>query len=57
MSSIELEQLRKVPKVIVVAGGAEKAEAILGALRGGYVDILITDEAAAPATIDLMENI
>jgi DNA-binding transcriptional regulator LsrR (DeoR family) len=44
---IELEQLRQVPRVIAVAGGAGKAEAILGALRGGYVDVLVTDEAAA----------
>jgi len=33
--------------VIAVAGGQEKAGAILGALRGNYLDVLITDEAAA----------
>jgi DNA-binding transcriptional regulator LsrR (DeoR family) len=44
---VELEQLRQAPKVIAVAGGADKARSILGALRGGYVDVLITDEAAA----------
>jgi deoxyribonucleoside regulator len=44
---IELEQLRRLPRVIAVAGGEAKAEAILGALRGGYVNVLVTDEAAA----------
>jgi len=34
-------------KVIAVAGGLEKSKAILGALRGHFVDILITDEACA----------
>lgn len=54
--SVELDQLRDTPKVIAVTGGAEKAEAILGALRGGYVDVLVTDEAAARAMIRLAEK-
>ena len=38
----------KVPgKTIAVAGGLEKTKAIVGALRGRLVDILITDEACA----------
>lgn len=39
-------------KVIAVAGGIEKAKAILGALRGRLVDILITDEACAKILIN-----
>lgn len=31
-------------KLIVVAGGLQKASSILGALRGGYIDTLISDE-------------
>ncbi len=54
--SVELEQLRRTPKVIAVAGGAEKAAAILGAVRGGYIDLLVTDEAAARAILDLVES-
>jgi DNA-binding transcriptional regulator LsrR (DeoR family) len=33
--------------VIGIAGGLNKVEAILGALRGGYIKILITDELTA----------
>lgn len=44
---IGLEQLRSIPRVIGIAGGADKVEAILGALRGRYINTLITDEAAA----------
>jgi DNA-binding transcriptional regulator LsrR (DeoR family) len=40
---IDLDTLRSIPTVIAVAGGVAKARAILAALRGGYVDILITD--------------
>ncbi len=44
---IELQDLRRVPWVVAVAAGGEKAGAILGALRGRYVNVLITDEATA----------
>lgn len=45
--SIGIQALRNIETVIAVAGGQEKAGAILGALRGNYLDVLITDEAAA----------
>lgn len=45
--AIRLEELRAIPDVILVAGGAEKVAAILGALRGGYVKTLITDATTA----------
>jgi DNA-binding transcriptional regulator LsrR (DeoR family) len=44
---IELGALRRVGCVIGVAGGEAKAEAILGALRGGHLKVLVTDSAAA----------
>ncbi|QXD15379.1 sugar-binding transcriptional regulator [Rhodocaloribacter litoris] len=40
---ITLEELKAVPRVVGVAGGAEKVEAILGALRGRLINVLITD--------------
>lgn len=45
--AIGVEQLRAVPMVVAVAGGAAKARAIAGALATGVVDVLITDQAAA----------
>ena len=35
------------PNVIGLAAGADKIEAIRAVLRGGYLDILITDEPTA----------
>ncbi len=32
--------------VVGVAGGGRKAVAILGALRGGFLDVLVTDSTA-----------
>ena len=48
---ITLEALRAVPRVIAVAGGLRKVPALLGALRGGFVDVLVTDQFTA-ARID-----
>jgi DNA-binding transcriptional regulator LsrR (DeoR family) len=49
--AIELTRLRGVRNVIAVAGGTAKAAAILGALRGGYIGSLVTDELAARAIL------
>jgi DNA-binding transcriptional regulator LsrR (DeoR family) len=45
--SMNLEQLRKVDRVVGVAGGPRKITAIRGALRGGLVNVLITDRFTA----------
>ncbi|MBE0478914.1 sugar-binding transcriptional regulator [Candidatus Aerophobetes bacterium] len=47
-----IEDLRKMDNVIGLAGGA-KVKAILGALHGRYVKILITDEETARALLRL----
>lgn len=44
---ITLDQLRQADRVVGVAGGPPKTEAILGVLRGRLVDVLITDHATA----------
>jgi DNA-binding transcriptional regulator LsrR (DeoR family) len=38
--------------VIGVAGGADKHEAILGAMRGRFVNVLVTDEDTATALLN-----
>ena len=47
------EDLAAVDTVIAIAGGAAKAAAILAALRASYVDVLVTDTAAAEALLAL----
>ena len=41
------DELRAVPRVVAVAGGARKVAAIRGALLGRHVDVLITDKFTA----------
>jgi lsr operon transcriptional repressor len=50
---IELADLARIPKVVGVAGGVHKTEAILGALRGGFLDVLVTNEHTALSLLEL----
>ncbi len=50
---ISLEALSKIDTVIGVAGGSRKGAAILGALRGRYINVLITDDQAAQKVLAL----
>lgn len=45
--ALDLDVFRAVPLVIGVASGVHKAAAILGAIRGGYLKSLVTDDATA----------
>lgn len=45
--SVSLDTLNQLENVIGVAAGKHKVTAITAALKGGYLDILITDEATA----------
>lgn len=44
---MSLEQLGRVPRTIGIAGGKRKHKAILGALQGGWINVLITDRFTA----------
>lgn len=48
---IDLHDLRKIPNVVGVAGGLVKLAAIRGALRGGYLDVLVTTEEVGRALL------
>ena len=53
---IELSDLASIPKVVGVAGGLHKTEAILGALRGGFLDVLVTNELVALRLLELQRG-
>jgi DNA-binding transcriptional regulator LsrR (DeoR family) len=50
---IPFEDLKKIPIVAGIAGGRHKVKAILGALRSGYLNTLITDEETARQVLAL----
>ena len=51
--SFDIEKLKTKTNVIGVAGGHVKVPAINGALKGGYIDILITDEETAEELLSI----
>lgn len=51
--TIDLPSLLAMKRLVAVAAWREKAPVILGALRGGFVDVLVTDETAAQEVLDL----
>jgi len=53
---IELSDLKKIERVIGVAAGVHKVESILAVLRGGYINILITDEQTATVMSERMDQ-
>lgn len=50
--AIPLNELKDMPNVLAVAGGRHKVDAILGAIRGGFIKILVTDEDTARKVLE-----
>jgi DNA-binding transcriptional regulator LsrR (DeoR family) len=53
---LNLKEIRKIPYRIGVAASAAKALPIYGALRGGYLHALITDETAARGVLQIFDE-
>jgi len=53
---VSLGDLRRIPTVVGLAAGIEKCRGLLGALRGGYLDVLVCDSALAQAVIEAAER-
>ncbi len=53
---LTLAEILQIPYRIGVAASAAKAEPIYGALRGGYLNALITDEAAARGVLKIFDE-
>lgn len=53
---VSLDDFRRIPQVTVVAAGAEKIAAILGALRTGAINVLVTDDRTANAVLALAQS-
>ena len=57
MISISMEQFKKIGRKISLVSGVSKANAVLSALNGGLVDVLILDSNLAEALLELSKNI
>jgi DNA-binding transcriptional regulator LsrR (DeoR family) len=50
------EEVKGIDRVVAIAGGPEKTDAILGALHGGFVDVLITDHQTAKKLVEFSQT-
>lgn len=55
--AIELEDLKKTKQSIAIAGGEEKRDVIYAGLKGGYFNVLITDEGVAEYLLEKEDQI
>jgi DNA-binding transcriptional regulator LsrR (DeoR family) len=53
---IALNDLMRIPVRIGVAGGPAKVNPIIGALRGGFINILVTDTATALQVLERIDH-
>ena len=51
--TLPLEKLRRIPYAIVASGGLHKAEVLAAVLRGGWGNVLVSDEDTARAAMAL----
>ena len=49
---LPIDQLKRINRRVGIAGGSAKVEAILGALRGKYINVLITDHLTAQELVN-----
>jgi deoxyribonucleoside regulator len=49
--AVEWDELQRIPLVVAMAAGVDKRDAILGALRSGCMNVLVTDESTARAVL------
>jgi DNA-binding transcriptional regulator LsrR (DeoR family) len=52
VAAMRLGDIRRMPRKIGIAGGMRKLDAVIGAIRGGYINILITDTELAKGLIE-----
>lgn len=53
---LDLDQIKRIPRVIGAAGGPGKYEAIRAALRGRLIDVLVTDDQTATRLLQETEE-
>ena len=54
---VTLDELKDAKNVVAVSGGKRKGAAVLGALRGGYMKVLVTDQQCVQEVVKLERQI
>ena len=51
---MQLDMIRKIPVKIGIAGGSKKVHSVIGAIHGGFINVLITNAECARELIRKM---
>lgn len=54
--AIPPDSMRRIPKVVAMAAGVERACSVIGALKTGVVNTLVIDESTARATLTILNS-
>lgn len=54
VASMQLDMIRKIPVKIGIAGGGKKVHSVIGAIHGGFINVLITNAECARELIRKM---
>jgi DNA-binding transcriptional regulator LsrR (DeoR family) len=54
---LDLDQIKSIPRVMGTAGGPEKFEVIRAALRGQFIDVLVTDDRNAARLLEDRQDV
>ena len=54
VASMQLDMIRKIPVKIGIAGGGKKVHSVIGAIHGGFINVLITNAECARELIRRM---
>ncbi len=55
--SVDITELPRHKLVVGIGGGTKKVRSVLGALHGGYLDVLITDSQTAMAVVEMEKQL
>ena len=56
VAGLQLADIRKIRNKICIASGRDKAEAVYGAVKGEFVNIIVVDEECAEALMSIQEE-
>ena len=52
---MRLDNIRRIPDKIGIASGEKKAVSVIGAIKGGFINILVTDAECAKRLLKYSE--
>ncbi len=56
VTGLPLEEMNRIPNRLCIAAGKQKAEAVYGAINGGFINMLVLDQDCAKALLEMKKG-